>query len=85
MNQNIAVENIKCSGCMNTIKTSLMKIDGVENLEIDLEKEIVSVGGTVEKELLVQALSKMGYPEVGHNDIIEKVKSYVSCAIGRMN
>lgn len=85
MTQSIEVENIKCSGCMNTIKTSLMKLGGVENVEIDLDNQIVSVDGTVEKDMIVQALSKMGYPEVGNNDMIKKAKSFVSCAIGRMN
>jgi copper chaperone CopZ len=85
MIQNIAVENIKCNGCMNTIKTSLMKLDGVKNVEIDLEKEIVSVDGTIEKDILVHSLAKIGYPEIGNNDLIKKAKSFVSCAIGQMN
>lgn len=38
-----------------------------------------------EKTILVQALSKMGYPEKGNNDLLKKAKSYLSCAIRKMN
>ena len=31
------------------------------------------------------ALQRLGYPEVGTGGTIEKVKSYVSCAIGRIH
>ena len=83
MIHNIAVENIKCGGCMNSIKTALMKINGVENVSID--KETVTIDATVEKIILINVLSKMGYPEKGNNDLLKKAKSYVSCAIGKIN
>jgi copper chaperone CopZ len=60
---NIAVENIKCGGCVNSIKTVLLKIDGVQNVSIDKDSETVTIDGTAEKTILVQALSKLGYPE----------------------
>ncbi len=85
MIHNITVENIKCGGCVNSIKTALLKIDGVQNVSIDKETETVTIDGTTEKTILVQALSKMGYPEKGNNDLLKKAKSYVSCAIGKMN
>lgn len=85
MKHNITVENIKCGGCMNSIKTALLKINGVENVNIDKDTETVTIDGTVEKTILTNALSKMGYPEKGNNDLLKKAKSYVSCAIGKMN
>ncbi|WP_348797919.1 heavy-metal-associated domain-containing protein [Flavobacterium adhaerens] len=85
MTHNIAVENIKCGGCMNSIKTALMKINGVENVSIDKDTETVTIDATVEKIILINALSKMGYPEKGNNDLLKKAKSYVSCAIGKIN
>ncbi|TKB96416.1 heavy-metal-associated domain-containing protein [Pedobacter cryotolerans] len=85
MTHNIAVENIKCGGCINSIKTALMKINGVENVSIDKETETVTIDATVEKIILINALSKMGYPEKGNNDLLKKAKSYVSCAIGKIN
>ncbi|SHH78075.1 heavy-metal-associated domain-containing protein [Flavobacterium johnsoniae] len=85
MRHNITVENIKCGGCMNSIKTALMKINGVENVSIDKDTESVTIDATVEKIILINALSKMGYPEKGNNDLLKKAKSYVSCAIGKIN
>ena len=31
------VENIKCHGCVNSIKTGLFKIEGVEQVSIDFK------------------------------------------------
>lgn len=85
MVQAITVENIKCGGCMNSIKTALMKLNGVENVSIDQDTETVNVDGTAERAILIQVLSKLGYPQKGNNDLLKKAKSYVSCAIGKMN
>lgn len=80
------VENIKCGGCMNSIRTALLKIEGVSAVNIDKEEDRVSVevSDSGLKSAIISALSSMGYPEIGHNDLLKKAKSYVSCAIGRM-
>ena len=83
MTHTITVENIKCGGCMNSIKTSLLKIEGVEHVAVDKDSETVTIESTVEKDILVQSLTKQGYPEKGNNDLFKKAKSYVSCAIGK--
>jgi len=43
--QEIFVENIKCGGCMTSIKQALEKIKGIAKVEIDLEKEKISLKG----------------------------------------
>lgn len=85
MIHNITVENIKCGGCVNSIKTALLKIDGVQNVSIDKDTETVTIDGTSDKNILVQELSKLGYPEKGNNSFLKQAKSYISCAIGKMN
>ncbi len=70
---------------MNSIKTALMKISGVENVSIDKDTETVTIDGTADKDMLVGELSRLGYPETGNNDLLKKAKSYVSCAVGKMN
>ncbi|MBL7997329.1 MAG: heavy-metal-associated domain-containing protein [Candidatus Kapabacteria bacterium] len=80
----IEVENIKCAGCMKTIVSSLLKIDGVETVHIDKDIETVTVEGTAGYSLVVEALSKLGYPEKGNNNVLKKTVSYVSCAIGKI-
>ena len=79
------VENIKCGGCMNSIKTALSKIDGVEVVTIDKDIDTIVVTGTFDKEKIVEKLNELGYPEKGHNTLIRKAKSFVSCAIGNMS
>lgn len=82
---NFEVENIKCSGCINRIKTSLLTIEGVEIVTINLELEMISVEGIFHREKIIAKLNELGYPEKGNNSIVKKAKSYVNCAVGRIN
>ena len=84
MEQQFEVENIKCGGCMNSIKTALLKLDGVNSVTIDKEIDTVTVTGAMNREDVVNKLNDLGYPEKGNNTLIRKAKSYVNCAIGRM-
>lgn len=78
----IFVENIKCGGCINSIKTTLLKLCGVTAVEIFKEENKVCVSGiAVEKEKLVTKLSSLGYPEKGNNNFMSKAKSYKNCAL----
>ena len=85
MEQQFEVENIKCGGCMNSIKTALLKLDGVTEVTIDKEIDTVTVIGAMNREDVVNKLNDLGYPEKGNNTLIRKAKSYVNCAIGRMS
>jgi copper chaperone CopZ len=84
--QVIWVENIKCGGCMTSIKSAIMKFAGVKSVEINLEEEKISiVGQGVKKEAILKKLTSLGYPEKGHNTILNQAKSYVSCVVGKMS
>ncbi len=37
MKHEIEVENIKCGGCANTIKGKLGALDGVSDVQVDIE------------------------------------------------
>lgn len=80
----IEVENIKCGGCINSIKTALQKIATVSDVEINKETDTIIVNAETKRELLIETLSKIGYPEKGHNTLLHKGKSLVSCAIGNI-
>lgn len=84
MTHTIEVENIKCGGCINSIKTALQKIATVSDVEINKETDTIIVNAETERELLIETLSKIGYPEKGQNSLVYKGKSFVSCAIGNM-
>ncbi|MBL7816544.1 MAG: heavy-metal-associated domain-containing protein [Saprospiraceae bacterium] len=91
ISETIRIDNLKCGGCGSTIKKTLKNIEGVNNVSIDFDKDEVSVIHTegVNRELLTDALKRMGYPETGTTEGLSAVaataKSFVSCAIGRMS
>lgn len=87
MKREVYIENLKCGGCAATIKKGVSNIPGVEEVHVDVEKSMVSFSS--EENLLTEVkekLSKLGYPEVGDtNTLVHKAKSFVSCAVGRVN
>ncbi|MHB0754451.1 heavy-metal-associated domain-containing protein [Polaribacter sp. M15] len=87
MKTDIQIENLKCGGCAATIKKGILAIENVSEVEIDVEKSIVSIVTENENlEEIKSKLSKLGYPEVGDkNTVVHKAKSFVSCAVGRLD
>ncbi|MCK4561503.1 MAG: heavy-metal-associated domain-containing protein [Flavobacteriaceae bacterium] len=87
MSTTIEIVNLKCGGCVNTVKKGVLSIEGINEVEVDLEASKVIIPTSDEK-LIDEAkakLSKMGYPEIGDaNTMIHKAKSFVSCATGKM-
>ncbi|MEX6627014.1 heavy-metal-associated domain-containing protein [Tenacibaculum salmonis] len=85
--QEISIENLKCCGCANTIINGLTNIKGVEEVKVDVEKSLVTLNTTEAILILVkEKLAKLGYPEVGNeNTVLHKAKSFVSCAVGKIN
>ena len=85
----IEVENIRCGGCANTIGKQLKKIDGVGEVNVDIENGRVAVeAGEDSHAHLVAALLAIGYPEKGSAEGLKaakaKARSFVSCAIGKV-
>jgi copper chaperone CopZ len=91
MKQTFEVINVKCGGCAGTLKSKLK--DQFGDVEVDLDVTPRKITLDVEEsqiEQLTEALRKLGYPlatdEMG---ILEsttaKAKSFVSCAVGKMN
>lgn len=87
MTTEIKVENIKCGGCINSIKAALLKIANVQEVSINKETETVCISSSLpfERENIIKQLAKMGYPEAGNNNVLHKAKSLVSCAIGNLS
>jgi copper chaperone len=91
MQKTYEVQNVKCGGCANTLKKSLATEFG--EVEVDLEVTPRKITLDIEpeqEERLKAALRKIGYPlagdELGTFATIEtKAKSFVSCAVGRMD
>ena len=88
MTTTLEIQNLKCGGCAHTISTKLSDLNQISNIEVDTEKCLVTFSYTTESNLLEAkaVLAKLGYPEIGDkNAITTKAKSFVSCAIGRIN
>jgi copper chaperone CopZ len=88
MDTSLTIQNLKCGGCANTIITRLSAIDGIDIVTVNNDTDSVSFNYNNENSLnkAVELLSKLGYPVEGEqNPLSKKAKSYVSCAVGRMN
>ncbi len=91
MIQTFKIINVKCGGCASTLKEKLFEQFG--KIEVDLEVEPRQITLDIEEKdipLLGEVLKKLGYPfvteEMGFVDNTSaKAKSFVSCAIGKMN
>ncbi len=91
MRKTYEVQNVKCGGCANTLKKSLAEQFG--EVEVDLEvtpRKITLEIEPEQEETLRTTLRKIGYPLVGEEmgtfaTIETKAKSFVSCAVGRMD
>ncbi len=83
----INIENLKCHGCANTITKGLNKIEAVKSVSVDVPAASVEIsfdGGKENIETIKAKLSRLGYPESGHNSAVSVAKSFVSCAVGRV-
>jgi copper chaperone len=90
MSFSIAVENIKCGGCANSIRKALAAVEGVASVAVDIERGEVRVEGDgAARSDVAKRLLELGYPERGTASGIgsaaAKAKSFVSCAIGRVS
>lgn len=90
MSYELAVENIKCGGCANTIRTRLLEDPRVQQVTVDVAGGKVTVEGDASaRDEIAMQLARLGYPEVGSVEGLKaaaaKAKSFVSCAIGRID
>jgi len=86
--EKIYIQNLKCGGCANTVKSVLAKEKGVQKVDVNVEDALVTIEhhGETKRETFIQNLTQKGYPEIDtNNGTLTKAKSYVSCMIGRMN
>ena len=87
------VENIRCGGCAHTITSKLKAVAGVQDVDIDIDAQKVTIAadstdehGT--RQALRKVLVKLGYPEVGSEEaksLLTKASSFVSCAVGKVS
>ena len=90
MTYTLTVENIKCGGCANSIRKRLIDLALADGVEVDVDQGAVRIDGNpMRRPEAVAALAGMGYPETGSVEGVRaaaaKAKSFVSCAVGRID
>jgi len=88
MKSTLEIQNLKCGGCANTITTRLSTLNNIDNVVVNNDNDTVSFDYKEDSNLIeaTELLSKLGYPIIGQNNpLTKKAKSFVSCAVGRMN
>ncbi len=86
----IEIDNLKCGGCEKSIVKGVSSIDGVSEVKVDHDQQLVQFLGEENlRQKVADKLRSMGYPETGLIHGLEagvaNVKSFVSCAIGRVS
>ncbi len=89
MTISMTVDNIKCGGCANTIKNTLLKDSRISGVEVDVTEGVVTLTSEADvRAEVVHTLATLGYPErntaTGASAVKAKAKSFVSCAVGRI-
>lgn len=91
MKTTIRVDNLKCGGCANTVRKQLLTLPGIINVLVYPEKDEVEIeyNEHAEANQIKQKLRDLGYPEsgtvAGMHKFTTGMRSYVSCAIGRIS
>lgn len=86
----IVIDNLKCGGCASTIKKNLQPFKNVEDVVVDPETDKVTITHqqAIDLGAIKDKLHSLGYPErdttEGLDKLASSVKSYVSCAIGKL-
>lgn len=91
MKQTFEVLNVKCGGCASTLTKSLKEEFGEVEVNLDVMPRQITLDVKEEqKEALKLKLRSLGYPLTsdelsGLQKATTTAKSFVSCAIGKMN
>ena len=91
MKQTFEVLNVKCGGCASTLTKSLKDEFGEVEVNLDvMPRQIILDLKDNQKEALKLKLRSLGYPLTsdelsGLQKATTTAKSFVSCAIGKMN
>ena len=85
------VKNVKCGGCASTLTKSLLEEFGEVSVNLEVEpREITLDIEESQEEALKLKLRSLGYPLITDNlntfqTVGTTAKSFVSCAIGKMD
>ncbi|MGD8236671.1 MAG: heavy metal-associated domain-containing protein [Chromatiales bacterium] len=64
MRSKYSIRNMKCMGCVSTVKKALEEIPGIQRAEVDLETAQAMVEGDVDQSIILETLREAGYPAI---------------------
>ena len=64
MEKIIHIEGMMCKMCVAHVKSALEKVEGVDKVEVSLEKKSATVSGTADVKALTDAVTEGGYEVV---------------------
>ena len=62
MSDRYIVENMKCDGCVSTVKGALDDLPGSNAVSVDLTSGIAEINGEVDPKEVEKVLAALGYP-----------------------
>ena len=62
MTLKFSVDGMKCMGCVNTVKSALEALDGVQSAEVDLESASATIEGEADNAMVCAVLKDAGFP-----------------------
>jgi copper chaperone len=86
--EEIIIANLKCDGCVTTIKRELLGIVGVKTVAVNIDKDAIDLtyDDHLERSTIISKLLSLGYPEATEkNGLLLQLKSYTSCMIGKVH
>jgi len=87
MKTTFQVQNLKCGGCAKSISNKLSGIKEIKDVIVEKDSSSVSFDhqSADDASLVKEILRNLGYPTIDdENGFVEKAKSFVSCASGKM-
>lgn len=87
MKTSIIVQNLKCGGCAKTIYSQLGKLKSLSDIEVEIDSSKVSFSyrDSENIQLAKSTLKSLGYPSISDsNSLVDKTKSFISCASGKI-
>ncbi len=56
------VEGMKCSGCSTNVEKALAGVDGIKQVDVDVDNKMVTIIGDIDTNKIEKLISDSGYP-----------------------
>jgi copper chaperone len=60
----VKIKGMRCQHCVKSATKALQVLDGVANVRVDLEKEQATFDGDVSRDVIKEAIAKIGFEVV---------------------